>query len=116
MKNGHKIVLEWAKETDKTIELFKQNSELQLKLWDKIVEETTGKNEVVVYFTTRSQPLSQREVAILEVADALLEDDEIEVRNYCKDIVSDGEADSNTIASADWGTDEEYGCYDGGDW
>ena len=72
--------------------------------------------EVVVYFTTRSQPLSQREVAILEVADALLEDDEIEVRNYCKDIVSDGEADSNTIASADWGTDEEYGCYDGGDW
>tara|TARA_R110000751_G_scaffold92464_2_gene180945 strand:- start:456 stop:605 length:150 start_codon:yes stop_codon:yes gene_type:complete len=45
MKNGHKIVLEWAKETDKTIELFKQNSELQLKLWDKIVEETTGKND-----------------------------------------------------------------------
>ena len=59
--------------------------------------------EVVVYFTTRSQPLSQREVAILEVADALLEDDEVEVRDYWNDIASDGEADGDALASAGWG-------------
>ena len=69
--------------------------------------------EVVVYFTTRSQPLSQREVAILEVADALLEDDEVEVRDYWNDIASDGEADGDALASAGWGTDEDYGCYGG---
>ncbi len=71
--------------------------------------------EVVVYFTTRSQPLSQREVAILEVADALLEDDETQARDYWNDIASDGEADGDALASAGWGTDEDYGCY-GGEW
>ncbi len=72
--------------------------------------------EVVVYFTTRSQPLSQREVAILEVADGLLESEEIEVRDYWNDMASDGEADGDALASAGWGTDEDYGCYNGEDY
>ena len=72
--------------------------------------------EVVVYFTTRSQPLSQREVEMLEIAETLLEDDEVEVRDYWNDIASDGEADSDALASAGCGTDEDYGGYGGEDW
>ena len=72
--------------------------------------------ELVAYFTTRSQPLSQREVEMLEVAETFLDDDEIEVRDYWNDIASDGEADSDALASAGWGTDEDYGCYGGGEW
>ena len=71
--------------------------------------------EVVVYFTTRAQPLSQREVEMLEVAETFLDKDEVEVRDYWNDIASDGEADSDALASAGWGTDEDYGCY-GGEW
>ena len=37
MRNGHKIVLEWGKETDEALATFKRNVELQAELWDKIV-------------------------------------------------------------------------------
>lgn len=30
--------------------------------------------------------------------------------------LSDCEADADALASAGWGTDEDYGGYDGGDW
>ena len=44
MKNGHKIVLEWAKENDEAIEKFKRNAKLQEKLWAKLnKEEKNGK-------------------------------------------------------------------------
>ena len=32
----------------------------------------------------------------------------------CEDNLSDVEADAMTLASAGWGTDEDYGDYDGG--
>jgi len=53
---------------------------------------------------------------MLEVAETFLDDDEIEVRDYWNDIASDGEADGDALASAGWGTDEDYGCYGGEDW
>ncbi len=31
------------------------------------------------------------------------------------DVPLDGDAES-ALASCGWGTDEDYGCYDGGDW
>ena len=36
MRNGHKIVLEWVKETDEALATFKRNVELQAELWDKV--------------------------------------------------------------------------------
>ena len=36
MRNGHKIVLEWVKETDEALTTFKRNLELQAELWDKV--------------------------------------------------------------------------------
>ena len=139
MKNGHKIVLEWAKENDEAVEKFKRNTRLLAIAMDRILNKTEEKNgmipkwsslemkdirfltdveirELVAYFTTRSQPLSQREVEMLEVAETFLDDDEIEVRDYWNDIASDGEADGDALASAGWGTDEDYGCYGGEDW
>lgn len=29
---------------------------------------------------------------------------------------NDMEADAEALASAGWGTDEDYGCFDGDDW
>ena len=36
MRNGHKIVLEWVKETDEALQTFKRNVELQATMWDKV--------------------------------------------------------------------------------
>ncbi len=72
--------------------------------------------DVVAEFTTKQKFLSQREVDILQEAETMLEDDEVEVRDYWNDIASDGEADSDALASAGWGTDEDYGGYGGEDW
>ena len=36
MRNGHKIVLEWVKETDEALATFRRNVELQAELWDKV--------------------------------------------------------------------------------
>ena len=36
MRNGHKIVLEWVKETDEAIQTFKRKVELQAAMWDKV--------------------------------------------------------------------------------
>ncbi len=36
MRNGHKIVLEWVKETDEALQTFKRNVELQATMWDKL--------------------------------------------------------------------------------
>ena len=70
--------------------------------------------DVVAHFTTSQEPLSQRQADLLTEAELWLEEDEIEVRDYCNDIASDVEADADTLASAGWGTDEDYG-YFGGD-
>lgn len=42
---------------------------------------------------------------------------------YCKNYSEDDEphedpvqADADVLASAGWGTDEDYGCYDSGEW
>jgi hypothetical protein len=72
--------------------------------------------EVIVDFTTRSRTLSQREVEMLQTLETVVDKDEVEVRDYWNDIASDGEADSDALASAGWGTDEDYGCYSGGEW
>ena len=50
MRNGHKIVLEWVKETDEDLTTFKRNVELQAELWDKVEKivtdlETEAKRE-----------------------------------------------------------------------
>ena len=50
MRNGHKIVLEWVKETDEALATFKRNVELQAELWDKVEKivtdlETEAKRE-----------------------------------------------------------------------
>ena len=75
--------------------------------------------EVVAFFSTRQEPLSQREVDVLSEARdsrALLdscvstEHDEDEY-----DESMDGDHES-ALASAGWGTDEDYGCYGGEDW
>ena len=72
--------------------------------------------DVVAEFTTKREPLSQREVDILHQAETMLEDEEVEVRDYWNDVASDVEADADALASAGWGTDEDYGCYGGEEW
>ena len=39
----------------------------------------------------------------------LMRQDEVEVRDYWNDVASDVEADADALASAGWGTDEDYG-------
>ena len=72
--------------------------------------------EVVAFFSTLQEPLSQREADVLSDARdsrALLdscvsvEHDEDEY-----DESMDGDHES-ALASAGWGTDEDYGCYGG---
>ena len=72
--------------------------------------------DVVAFFSTRQEPLSQREADVLSDARdsrALLdscvsvEHDEDEY-----DESMDGDHES-ALASAGWGTDEDYGCYGG---
>ena len=69
--------------------------------------------DVVAHFTTSQEPLSQRQADLLTEAELWLEEDEIEVRDYWNDIASDVEADADTLASAGWGTDEDYGDFGG---
>ena len=75
--------------------------------------------EVVAFFSTRQEPLSQREVDVLSEARdnrALLDScvsTEHDNDNY--DESMDGDHES-ALASAGWGTDEDYGCYGGEDW
>lgn len=64
---------------------------------------------VVAELTTKQSTLSQREADILDEAEAFLRQDEVEVRDYWNDIASDTEADADALASAGWGTDEDYG-------
>ena len=59
--------------------------------------------DVVAVFTT------QREADILDEAEMLMRQDEVEVRDYWNDVASDVEADADALASAGWGTDEDYG-------
>ena len=70
--------------------------------------------DVVAHFTTSQEPLSQRQADLLTEAELWLQKDEVEVRDYWNDIASDAEADSDALASAGMGTDEDYG-YFGGD-
>ena len=69
--------------------------------------------DVVAWFTTKQTPLSQREADILSEGEMILQHDEIEVRDYWNDVASDAEADADVLASAGWGTDEDYGDYGG---
>ena len=70
--------------------------------------------DVVAHFTTSQEPLSQRQADLLQEAELWLQEDEVEIRDYWNDIASDAEADSDALASAGMGTDEDYG-YFGGD-
>jgi hypothetical protein len=47
MKNGHKILLDWAKENDEAVEKFKRNTRLLAIAMDKIINETEEKNDDV---------------------------------------------------------------------
>jgi hypothetical protein len=75
--------------------------------------------EVVAFFSTRQEPLSQREVDVLSEARdnrALLDScvsTEHEDDNYNESMDGDHES---ALASAGWGTDEDYGYYGGEDW
>ena len=73
--------------------------------------------EVVAFFSTRQEPLSQREVDVLSEARdnrALLDSCvNTEHDNYNESMDGDHES---ALASAGWGTDEDYGCYGGEDW
>ena len=67
--------------------------------------------DVVAHFTITQEPLSQRQADLLAEAELWLKEDE--VRDYWNDIASDAEVDADTLASAGWGTDEDYGYYGG---
>ena len=69
--------------------------------------------DVVAYFTTMQEPLSERQVGLLTEAELWLQEDEVEVRDYWNDIADDVEVDADTLRSAGWGTDEDYGYYGG---
>ena len=78
--------------------------------------------EVVAFFSTRQESLSQREIDVLSEARdsrALLDScvitnhDEVEDDDYGESMDGDHES---ALASAGWGTDEDYGCYGGEDW
>ena len=69
--------------------------------------------DVVAHFTTLQEPLSQRQADLLTEAELWLQEDEVEVRDYWNDVASDAEADADVLASAGWGTDEDYGDYGG---
>lgn len=43
-------------------------------------------------------------------------EDEVEDDEDWDGFRSDAEADGDALASAGWGTDEDYGCYGDGDW
>ena len=45
MKNGHKIVLKWAKENDEAVEKFKRNTRLLAIAMDRILNKTEEKND-----------------------------------------------------------------------
>jgi len=72
--------------------------------------------DVVAHFTTKSTILSQREADMLTEAESALAVEEIEVRDYWNDIADDAEADADALASAGWGTDEDYGYYGGNEY
>ena len=67
--------------------------------------------EVAAFFSTRQEPLSQREADVLSETEIMI--DRNEVDDY--DESMDGDHES-ALASAGWGTDEDYGCYGGEDW
>ena len=69
--------------------------------------------DVVAHFTITQEPLSQRQADLLAEAELWLQEDEVEVRDYWNDIADDVEADADTLRSAGWGTDEDYGYYGG---
>ena len=70
--------------------------------------------DVVAHLTLMQEPLSLRQADLLQEAELWLQEDEVEIRDYWNDIASDAEADSDALASAGMGTDEDYG-YFGGD-
>ena len=69
--------------------------------------------DVVAHFTTIQEPLSERQVVLLQEAELWLQEDEVEMRDYWNDIADDVEADAAALISAGMGTDEDYGYYGG---
>ena len=66
--------------------------------------------DVLGILAMRQDILSDREVAILEACeDQVYELEFGDQSDYWNDVASDGEVDANTLASAGWGTDEDYG-------
>ena len=66
--------------------------------------------DVLGVLAMRQDILSDREVAILEACeDQVYELEFGDQSDYWNDVASDTEADANALASAGWGTDEDYG-------
>ena len=47
--------------------------------------------DVVAWLTTKQEPRSQREADILSEAEMILQNDEVDVRDYWNDVASDAE-------------------------
>ena len=70
----------------------------------------------LVSFVSRKETLEEGMDRIAEENRGPLEGwDEEESEGYWNDTASMGEADADALASAGWGTDEDYGGYDCGD-
>ena len=71
--------------------------------------------EIMVVLAMRHDRISDRELAILEACEDRVYDLEFgDIDMSYEDNYTDAEADADTLASAGWGTDEDYGCFDNG--
>ncbi|SUZ60728.1 uncharacterized protein METZ01_LOCUS13582 [marine metagenome] len=71
--------------------------------------------EIMGVLAMRHDRISDRELAILEACEDRVYDLEFgDIDMSYEDNYTDAEADADTLASAGWGTDEDYGCFDNG--
>ena len=71
--------------------------------------------EIMGVLAVRHDRISDRELAILEACEDRVYDLEFgDIDMSYEDNYTDAEADADTLASAGWGTDEDYGCFDNG--
>ena len=71
--------------------------------------------EIMGVLAMRHDRISDRELAILEACEERVFDLEFGYIDMSyEDNYTVAEADADTLASAGWGTDEDYGCFDNG--
>ena len=71
--------------------------------------------EIMGVLAMRHDRISDRELAILEACEDRVYDLEFgDIDMSYEDNYTNAEADADTLASAGWGTDEDYGCFDNG--